>query len=1205
MDSSLSVIVGDYISIDSEIYQLDALSGQDATLSRPFSGNYTDIVNAYYVTKPNLPKLRYNAAYSDVDAYLEAQFSTLYPSQPDMFAVSRVTLDYGYSWLVTFRGELFMSDVEKLVVISTVNNPGMPSTVTSPFTTQGGLPTTLVQSSAVSVHRAGSLIPGVPVFIKVSAINSQGEGPALKCTVPVGESSDGSIVPRSPPGLPTGVSIYAVPTSTGNSFKVTWSEGELYGSNITFYSIEVFKILPSNTVSTQWVSLKNISAIANVKSYETFIDIDPDYNYYVRVRANNALGSSGPSWFARLDTVQFNYVSRQADFIAGAQIAIPACYEALDDCSEVDPNYRILSRGLPGAPSLYVDHAPETDVMCSFGTTWGMVYFSEPTVNGAHIDKWRVEWDTNSTFATKAKAVVTSKSYNISGLLMGQHYFVRVFAHNTGGYGQPSHSYPFKPHTQPDAPYQPALFVSKSSDSTTFATSLVVSLDYPKIDGPDKVGDGGDPVTDYYIEWSKIPFSQLTPTVQMITLTCENYDHVQSFSLSLTTANNNKLDNEQYYRAADSFVAGTYNTGRIYTNASAADVRTALQNLPNVGDITVTKTVTGTNPSAVVAWYVTFSEAGQVPLLQISSSSLSCVSATPLVISYSQNAQFASSSVYSWMKVPAPGVNRTSYQITNLISGQVYYVRVSAANRLGPGSKRNCAPASVTVPVIQPSLPTQVEGEWGQPAAFKVDENSVIVKVGSPKFGGGSLVTKYNLEWDTSSSFNSGFSGKALGSVSIPAYDVLCRNCVDQINFDYHNASVDVVVHYNGDQGTTRKLLTGERIIIVTTDDNIPYQFVVAASSTSPYFIKLQSRGIRQTTFASANMADLLLSRSQYEITGLVNGTKYYVRVSAENSNGVCTNDNVLLEGCGAFTNTSPSAVTMRQVLSSPLLSDAVLVNKTSVHLNWTHSSGAEAATAYRVDAFTRRSYALSQSFFDVSEVQLLSSSQVTGGSFTISFDSFTQNLGYASGFENDKCFNSSSDLTSLLEVGDQVFIDKKVYTVSSKYFTPLQFCVEESIASSAFAKSVSNAPILVRPKTNPIQWDVSAQKLKAILQNTPQFGQVKVERTLEGAGYAWTVTFMTNVGSQPNMVVNGLRLVGTPPSISVSEILNGIAPASLQTTYVNASSRATAYSALVSGLQPGVRWYFRVTTLDAVSNGQFSRTVSLMLGDVPTAPSK
>jgi hypothetical protein len=52
MDSSMSIVVGDYVSIDSAIYQLDAVSGQDATLSRAFIGDYTDVVNAYYINKP-------------------------------------------------------------------------------------------------------------------------------------------------------------------------------------------------------------------------------------------------------------------------------------------------------------------------------------------------------------------------------------------------------------------------------------------------------------------------------------------------------------------------------------------------------------------------------------------------------------------------------------------------------------------------------------------------------------------------------------------------------------------------------------------------------------------------------------------------------------------------------------------------------------------------------------------------------------------------------------------------------------------------------------------------------------------------------------------------------------------------------------------------------------------------------------------------
>jgi len=228
-----------------------------------------------------------------------------------------------------------------------------------------------------------------------------------------------------------------------------------------------------------------------------------------------------------------------------------------------------------------------------------------------------------------------------------------------------------------------------------------------------------------------------------------------------------------------------------------------------------------------------------------------------------------------------------------------------------------------------------------------------------------------------------------------------------------------------------------------------------------------------------------------------------------------------------------------------------------------------------------------------------LLSSQISGGYFTVAFDKFSQNIGSVSGFVNEKCFNTSSDLTSLLETGDQIFVDKKVYTVSSRYFTPLKVCVEEPIAASVFS------PALARPKTNPVPWDASAQKLKSMLQNTQEFGQVKVERTLEASGYAWTVTFLTRIGDLPKVVVNGLRLVGSPPAMTVSEMLNGIAPDNSQSTFVNASSRSSTYSTVLSGLQSGLIWYFRVTAVDTISNGPYSDTVSLAVGGEPTAPSK
>ena len=129
------------------------------------------------------------------------------------------------------------------------------------------------------------------------------------------------------------------------------------------------------------------------------------------------------------------------------------------------------------------------------------------------------------------------------------------------------------------------------------------------------------------------------------------------------------------------------------------------------------------------------------------------------------------------------------------------------------------------------------------------------MRVGPPAFDGGALAGTFRVEWDTVSTFNrcegglghastptaathapstrppppllphgSGPSGQALGGASVPALTTLCTACVREIAFQYNNAQPVVTVHYNGSADTVRQLQTGARVVVVTTDDHLPYR---------------------------------------------------------------------------------------------------------------------------------------------------------------------------------------------------------------------------------------------------------------------------------------------------------------------------------------------------------------------------------------------
>jgi len=683
--------------------------------------------------------------------------------------------------------------------------------------TQWVKPNYLAKTTVETLVHAGDVEPGKAIFVGISAVNKVGLGPRQIATVSSDGNALGSISPRSPPGLPVDVNVFAVTTSAGDSLRVTWHEGEIYGGDISEYRIEwstdAGATYPNNLV---------VAAVPGKTFYDVKITTSPYSENVIRVRSYNDQGHNGPSWYQYVDQFETNAISEIVDFRAGAQRATPTCEEGLDECYENDP-FIIWARGLPGSPPLWVPTYPKVDVTRSFTRESGMIYFKVPDFNGERIDKWRVEWDIDASFSSDMlqHSIVEHDGdnddgytyYNITSLVMGQTYFIRVTAHHSGGYGAPSSSYPFKPMQQPDPPSDPALSISSEASTLLgYSTTLTVTWDYPSIANPYQVGDGGDPVTGYVVEWSKIPFDMLSPTIQDIHIPCADAARFQRFAVRLTTTNDQiKRDASTNYYSGQFFNVGTFISADIPVSATAFEVKRILENMPNIAEVTVNK-VEDVNG---VTWSVTFEEAFDVPLLEVSSSSLMCSGAPAQpTISYGRNSIFPTSSSYRWQEVPVnPSSTVNKLVLNDLIPGQTYYVRVSAENQLGYGVRRLTAPSMLKVPISQPMVPTQYEVEWGTPRVYVVTSDAVVVKIGPSSFDGGSVITHFNLQWDTSSSFTSGASKTPLGSVVVPAFKVLCSACVSNIDFVYDGSDDTVTVTYVGTPDIVRQLQTGARIL--------------------------------------------------------------------------------------------------------------------------------------------------------------------------------------------------------------------------------------------------------------------------------------------------------------------------------------------------------------------------------------------------------
>ncbi|RLN91853.1 hypothetical protein BBJ28_00015958, partial [Nothophytophthora sp. Chile5] len=396
-----------------------------------------------------------------------------------------------------------------------------------------------------------------------------------------------------------------------------------------------------------------------------------------------------------------------------------------------------------------------------------------------------------SDFLSKTLALDLRETYEYhltTGLTMGATTHVRVTAHNSLGYGVPSDSLAVAPIVSSDPPPSPyvaltALTPEDEEDPETRVTSLRVLFLPPIVALPtDENGDGGSPVTKYLVEWiDTSEFSDLTPQIQTISTASTSTGVISgSFRLTLDTSGCGFCQ-----------IQGIYGTSALSASASAEDMARELRNLPNVGDVAVTRGVGDVAVTGDVCdlknqcvWTVTFlSELGVVPAFTYSSR-LSAVGGTTSITVASSQAGSLGSATYCpsttngvatsgptacGVVVVNPETTPVPYEYTirGLTPGTTYYARVAAFNALGFGPRRVTAPTSLSVPFEAPSQPTSPFNVEAPPVLTLAGPTALLVSFAPPEFDGGTPVTNYVIEWDPSLSFDSGANGDALAQVTL------------------------------------------------------------------------------------------------------------------------------------------------------------------------------------------------------------------------------------------------------------------------------------------------------------------------------------------------------------------------------------------------------------------------------------------------------
>jgi hypothetical protein len=310
----------------------------------------------------------------------------------------------GYSWTITFLG-----DGNDFVLAPTATALTASGTPTVGITNQIAGQTF---TSCTGSQTIPGLVQGTPYFTRVVAYNALGYGPAAKVA--------NAQAPIVQPAAPTGASLSFISASSLRvQFYPPTDDG---GASVDEYLVEwdISAQFNSNKTNNGPLGSHRVLYLDGGSPFiYTISGLSAGTRYYCRVKAHNSQGYGASG--------------------------------ATSPASE-------YPRTTPSAP---------TNVL--LGTTAGTkltVKFSAPSNTGGDaVTKYRVDWDTTSTFTSlqaqphKGSTEVNgadASSLTLSGLTLGQVYYVRVAASNSVGYGPVQSASPSFAQTALQVPGKPS-----------------------------------------------------------------------------------------------------------------------------------------------------------------------------------------------------------------------------------------------------------------------------------------------------------------------------------------------------------------------------------------------------------------------------------------------------------------------------------------------------------------------------------------------------------------------------------------------------------------------------------------------------------------------------------------------------------------------------------------------------------------------------
>ncbi|KAL7554112.1 hypothetical protein ACHAWF_017504 [Thalassiosira exigua] len=1233
LPSTSPIATGDLIRIQGNVYIVSNVDAWPASLS--ISSEYVaasdsqaqpEAVLAHFTTPPS-SCFDVSALGNSAEGF-RSHISSNFDDSPfdESIVVSRSTLTepfehgdptdmriVGYEYHVTFSGQGFSSSfgnpVEELLILSDSSSPlSSVGGCGAPFLSNGVDVSSQVEFGVSTEMESGSVVPGGKYYVQIAGVNSNGVGPFVP-TPPIAE------IPRSQPGLAQDCRVYAVP-STSSSLRVEWNgvypdHGQAPSSyRINFYDVDASS---SDPVDTQVAAEIHESS----RYLITKDDLIPGKRYKVLIVPVNEIGEGGPSWFGDFSPAGSFYddplVTTQ-DYLERACHAVPTCESGSVECAKIDAeNFSIVARSVPPSPQVEVGTYPSVSSRNRFSEDSVLVTFESPLTSatgsiGVPTDKFLVEWSTISSFLPSmddADSLWSSEvpaQYSdddgenamgellISGLDMGTQYFVRVSAHNTAGFGAPTNGVPVKPMTRPDPPFEPVLSNlspdslaslhpgSSLSDSAIMGTSLLVSWQPPRVDAsndrPDLVGDGGDGISSYLVEWSRISWDSYSPTVFEIDLRTASGTGGSDASGVLSGSFQISIDTSVSLEAA---VSGSYVSASIPIDISTPMMKTILENIPNVGELEVVS-------PAPLTWRVTFlTELGDVDMTLAQNDVFDddAMVAGTVGISKVATGTIPANAAYGFEIISSPEAlmedGSIPYIIEHLVPGMKVFVRVSAGNQVGFGPRRKTAPEFSAPTLRRPDDPTSLYSKDAPPYLAVHSPTALEVHIGSPFYDGGSPLTSFFIEWDSSPTFASSplGDGTSLGSAQANAASQVCSSCVS--GFDLLTNTFT----YSGNEVTAKQLMPHRKISVFFEDDSEYYTFSILSATSST--ITVSSQHLRVLPLSGMHNqdgglgGDLDVLGTTFVIDGLETGRPYYVRVSSENGE----------MGSGKSTPTLPQKEAPSGFPLPPSSASVSVVDKNALGVSWSNDAYPNDPTiqAYKIERFRKSKAASSSSFsfFGEQEVVKFSTSGLglVGGSFHLYFggldDSTIISLGTAKASNGLSHVETHLDLSPRLRRGEAFLMGNDQYVVDeTDPFTSRRLPLSETYSGDD-ADSIS---IMARPKSMPISHDATAEEVQNALEQMPNVNHVDVRREIHSGndGYEWYVTFVTNAGPQPALTVDPSGLVGTNPlGFSITRTVPGILPDDYA---VVAIDDPTATSFVMDNLMTGKPYFVRVSSI-------------------------